>query len=391
MFDILYQSHPSCQNSVSWTSRTPDNTCWGLPAIRTKMGLPGLKCLSGVRTNGPKWHVRLAQMSGQSAISPFSQIYGLSPWYYWWQNPEVVRPADFRRIVIEYRTSPLSSLPMQYWKRGVCRVEPILNYGGCPVSSWWPNTQLWRVSCQLMVSQYSTTKDILWAYGEPILNYGGCPVSSWWANAQLRRISCELMVTQYSTMEGVLWAHGRPILIYGGSPVSSWWANTQLRRVSNGLRSPTASRCLYFVLHTLKDPILDHPRNIFEVNSLRIRLISTFVKGCGQEVYTHRGSSLSSTQDHTVSRGWRKIIICSLQIFGIVVVFAHSEFLKFVRKPSIEISWCISRQVLRVEEYYCVLHEHGRVKHIRDKKIKVLEIIDGVDDVIWCITDVGSV
>ena len=32
------------------------------------MGLPGQKCLSGVRTNGPKWHVRLGQMSGQSAM-----------------------------------------------------------------------------------------------------------------------------------------------------------------------------------------------------------------------------------------------------------------------------------------------------------------------------------
>ena len=32
------------------------------------MGLPGQKCLSGVRTNGLKWHVRLGQMSGQSAM-----------------------------------------------------------------------------------------------------------------------------------------------------------------------------------------------------------------------------------------------------------------------------------------------------------------------------------
>ena len=30
------------------------------------MGLPSQKCLSGVRTNGPKWHVRVGQMSGQS-------------------------------------------------------------------------------------------------------------------------------------------------------------------------------------------------------------------------------------------------------------------------------------------------------------------------------------
>ena len=32
------------------------------------MGLPGQKCLSGVQTNGPKWHVRLGQMSRQSAM-----------------------------------------------------------------------------------------------------------------------------------------------------------------------------------------------------------------------------------------------------------------------------------------------------------------------------------
>ena len=118
--------------------------------------------------------------------SPFSQIYGLSPCYYWWQNPEVVRPADFRRIVIEYRTSPLSSLPMQYWNKGVC-----------PVGSWWANTHLRRVSGELMVIQYSTMEGVLWAHGRPIHIFGGCPVSSWWANTQPWRVTFGLMVDQY--------------------------------------------------------------------------------------------------------------------------------------------------------------------------------------------------
>ena len=101
-------------------------------------------------------------------FSPFSQIYGLSPWYYWWQNPEVVRPVDFRWIVIEYGTSLLSSLPMQYWNKGVC-----------PVGSWWANIHLRRVSGELLVSQYSTTEGVLWAHGRSILINGGCLVSLW--------------------------------------------------------------------------------------------------------------------------------------------------------------------------------------------------------------------
>ena len=104
------------------------------------------------------------------------------------------------------------------WAHG----EPILNDGGCPMGSWWANTQLWRVSCELMVTQYSTTEGVLWAHGRPILIYRRCLVSSWWPNTQLRRVSCELIVGQYSSTEGVLWAHGEQILNYGRCPVSSW-------------------------------------------------------------------------------------------------------------------------------------------------------------------------
>jgi hypothetical protein len=46
-------------------------------------------------------------------------------------------------------------------------------------------------------------------------------------------------------------------------------------------RSPTASGCLYFILHMLKNPILDDPSNIFKVNSLQIKLVSMQIERSG--------------------------------------------------------------------------------------------------------------
>ena len=37
------------------------------PSNPDKNGAPRTKCLSEGQTNGPKWHVRVGQMSGQSA------------------------------------------------------------------------------------------------------------------------------------------------------------------------------------------------------------------------------------------------------------------------------------------------------------------------------------
>ena len=71
----------------------------------------------------------------------------------------------------------------------------VLKYG-ITLSIWGLlNTDMQRVSGKWM-TEYSTMDCVLWARCKPILNYGGCPVSSWSVNTQLQRVSDEVMVWQ---------------------------------------------------------------------------------------------------------------------------------------------------------------------------------------------------
>jgi hypothetical protein len=60
---------------------------------------------------------------------------------------------------------------------------------------------------------------VRWAHGSLIFNYGGCPMSPWEFNIQLWRMSNEPMGVQYSTMEDVRWAHESLIFNYRGCPL----------------------------------------------------------------------------------------------------------------------------------------------------------------------------
>ena len=104
---------------------------------------------------------------------------GLSPWYYRWQKPEVVRPADFRRIVIDSRGCPLSSLDLNtdlsgdVWKVCIC-----INQSNIRLME-----HLRSAVDQLVILVYRIgiwceyhAKDCL---GSWILNCGGGLVSSW--------------------------------------------------------------------------------------------------------------------------------------------------------------------------------------------------------------------
>ena len=77
------------------------------------------------------------------------------------------------------------------------------------------------MSNELMVVQYSILEDVQWAHGSSIFNFGGCPMSSWEFNIQLWRVFSELMGVQYSTPKGVQWAQGSSIFNHGGCPMSS--------------------------------------------------------------------------------------------------------------------------------------------------------------------------
>jgi hypothetical protein len=123
---------PGNESSAVYTARIPNLETSSRPPVDdirlTLFAFPDPASLGRIRPwaqqasrNRVVSNIYILNIDGRlRSESPFSQIYGLSPWKWSWQSPDVVHSPDIRQIVLNCRDSPLSSFGVEYWTTGAC-------------------------------------------------------------------------------------------------------------------------------------------------------------------------------------------------------------------------------------------------------------------------------